>query len=119
MFPSAGFSDFKLKVEDGVFFDMVTVCIYVTCMYIYSSILMLTSLSTQIIWVAMWLTMLKPPCYTWVNEVNLYDSDLFGIKCSVLCVNMIMHVNDFLWLTCMNLFPGIRAKRWCNTSDAI
>ena len=60
---------------------------------------MLSSLSTQTLWVVTCSSKLKPPCYAWVNEVNLYDSDLFGIKCSVLCVNMIMHVNDFLWLT--------------------
>ena len=78
---------------------MVILC-WVECNYwVIIYYLMLTSLSTQIIWVGMRLIMLKPPCYAWVNEVNLYDSDLFGIKCSVLCVNMIMHVNDFLWFT--------------------
>ena len=41
---------------------------------------MLSSLSTQILWVVTCSSRLKPPCYTQVNEVNLYGSVYFGIN---------------------------------------
>ena len=108
-----------------LFCNVLVILCWVECNYwVIIYYLMLTSLSTQIIWVGMRLIMLKPPCYAWVNEVNLYDSDLFGIKCSVLCVNMIMDVNDFLWLTmfCNVFFLWCIVNIWlatCETSVII
>ena len=49
----------------------VYICILLVYMFIYMAS---TSLSTQVLWVVTCSSRLKPPCYTQVNEVNLYGS---------------------------------------------
>ena len=55
----------------------VYICILLVYMFIY---MVSTSLSTQVLWVVTCSSRLKPPCYAWVNEVNLYDTGLFEIN---------------------------------------